>query len=209
MLGSSADEFDVAVIVHSEFDPTEYYVRLAIAGRGTWPEAEEWHHHFAALGVTKMVYATLAIVRHERPHAPFTVRRQAGSATGARELGQLVRAAEESASAAAYERLLASRPVLASHVTLRSEHVREDGEWAVRSCALVSEVPFDVRLPCPPDMVAVIGGMNGSRTVRELFGDLAGAGTLRDDATIDRLASFIHMLAAHGFVELRGSVGLV
>jgi SAM-dependent methyltransferase len=206
MLGSSADEFDVAVVVHSEFDPTEYYVRLAIAGRGTWPEAEEWHRHFAALGVTKMVYATLAIVRHERPHAPFTIRRQAGSATGARELGQLVRAAEESASSAAYERLLASRPELASHVTLQSEHAREeDGEWAVRSCTLTSEVPFDVRLPCPPDMVTVVGRMNGSRTVRELFAELSETGALRDDATIDRLASFIHMLAAHGFVELRGS----
>jgi hypothetical protein len=54
-------------------------------------------------------------------------------------------------------------------------------------------------------MVTVVGRMNGSRTVRELFAELSETGALRDDATIDRLASFIHMLAAHGFVELRGS----
>jgi hypothetical protein len=206
MLGSSAGEFDVAVVVSNEFDPTEYYVRLAIAGRGTWPEAEEWHHHFADLGVTKMVYATIAIVRHERAHAPFTVRRRAGSATGAREVGRLVRAAEESASAVAFERLLASRPLLAPHVTLHSEHGREGGEWALRSCLLESDVPFDVRLPCPPNMAPILSRMDATRTVRELYAELSEAGTLTDDATIDRLASFIHMLTAHGFVELHDRV---
>src|SRR3982751_5315320 len=36
MLGPSASDFDIAVVTSNEFDPTEYYVRLAIAGRGTW-----------------------------------------------------------------------------------------------------------------------------------------------------------------------------
>jgi len=200
MLGESADEFDVAVVVRSEFDPTEYYVRLAIAGRGTWPEAEEWHHHFARLGVTKMVYALIAIHRHERGHAPFTVRRRAGSATGASELWRLVGAAEESASAVAFERLLDSRPALAPHVTLQSEHAREDGEWAVRSCLLTTTVPFDVRLPCPSDMVAVVGRLDGSQTVREIYAGLSQSDALHEDAAIDRLASFIHILGAHGFL---------
>jgi methylase of polypeptide subunit release factors len=202
MLGDAAIDFDIAVVVTNEFDPTEYYVRLAIAGRGTWPEAEEWHHHFAQLGVTKMVYATIAIVRHERPHAPFTVRRRAGSATGATELSRLVRAAEESASSEALDRLLDSRPVLQPHVSLKSEHGREDGEWAMRSCALATEVPFDVGLPCPPAMLPLVGRMNGTRTVRELYEDASREGTLTDDAKIERLASYIHMLAAHGIVDL-------
>lgn len=204
MLGPAASEFDIAVVVTNEFDPTEYYVRLAIAGRGTWAEAEEWHHHFTALGVTKMVYATIAMVRHERSHAPFTVRRRTGSATGAVELATLVRAAEESASAEALGRLLDSRPVLQPHVTLTSDHAREDGDWAMRSCTLRTEVPFDVRLPCPPSMVSLVGRMNGSQSVRELFDDLARAGTLAEDATIERLASYVHLLAVHGLVELRG-----
>ena len=119
-------------------------------------------------------------------------------------MGRLVRAAEESTSAAAYERLLASRPVLAPHVTLQSEHVREDGEWAIRSGALASQVPFDVRLPCPPEMVTVVGRMNGSHTVLELFTELTRPGTSAEDGGLDRFASFIHILAAHGFVEIDG-----
>jgi hypothetical protein len=205
MLGPAESDFDIAVVVTNEFDPTEYYVRLAIAGRGTWAEAEEWHHHFAKLGVTKMVYATIEMARHERPHSPFTVRRRAGSATGAAELGRLVRAAEESASADALDRLLDSRPALRPHVTLKSDHVREGEEWAVRECLLETGVPFDVRLPCPPSMVSLIARLNGSRTVRELFDEVSAAGTLAGDATIDRLASYIHVLAAHGLVELRVS----
>ena len=202
MLGSSAHEFDIAVVVTSDFEPTEYYVRLAVAGRGTWSEAEEWHRHFAKLGVSKMVYATIAMIRHTRPHAPFTIRRRIGSSTGAKELSSLVHAAEESTSAEAYNRLVDSRPVLGSHVTLQSEHAHEDGEWAVRTCSLATDVPFDVRLPCPPDMVPLVGRMNGTRTVRELYDDLRRTGTLTDDATIDRFASFVHILAAHGLVEL-------
>ena len=208
MLGPAANDFDIAVVVTNEFDPTEYYVRLAIAGRGTWAEAEEWHHHFAALGVTKMVYVTIEMVRHERPHAPFTVRRRAGSATGAAELSKLVRAAEESASAEALGRILDSRPTLQPHVSLTSDHAREEGEWAMRSCTLRTDVPFDVRLPCPPSMLPLVGRMDGSRTVRDLFDDVVRAGTLAEDATIERLASFVHLLDVHGLVELRGGTEL-
>jgi SAM-dependent methyltransferase len=204
MLGSAADEFDIAVVVAQEFDPTEYYVRLAISGRGTWPEAEEWHRHFEGLGVTKLVYATIAIVRHMRPHAPFTVRRREGSATGAKELARLVGAAEESSSDFALDRILGSRPVMPAHVALESEHVVEDGGWAVRRCWLVSKVPFEVRLPCPSDMIAILGQMDGTRTVRELFAEWQKPEGMRDDALIDRLASYLHLSAAHGLVELDG-----
>ena len=206
MLGEAAGEFDVAVVATDELDPTEYYVRLAIAGRGTWAEAEEWHRHFAELGVTKMVYATIAILRHERAHPPFTVRRRSGSATGASELGRLVRAAEESASTTGLDRLLDSHPVLQPHVSLWSEHALQDGEWAVRSCSLATDVPFDVRLPCPPEMVPLIARMDGTRSVRELYEDLARAGNLTEDASIERLASYIHILTAHGLVELHRRV---
>jgi methylase of polypeptide subunit release factors len=204
MLGPAASDFDIAVVVTNEFDPTEYYVRLAIAGRGTWAEAEEWHHHFASLGVTKMVYATISIVRHERPHEPFTVRRRIGKATGAAELSTLVRAAEVSASAESLGRVLEGRPVLQSHVTLTSDHTQEDGEWALRSCTLNTSVPFDVRLPCPPSMVAVIGRMDGSKTVRQLFDEVAVSGALAEDATVERLAAYVHLLTVHGLVELAG-----
>lgn len=201
MLGAAADEFDIALVVSNEFDPTEYYVRLAIAGRCTWAEAEEWHHHFANLGVVKMVSATIEIVRHERPHAPFTVRRRAGSRTGSVELGRLARAAEVSASAAALEAVLEARPVLAPHVTLSTEHRRDGDGWTMRACVLATDVPFDVRLPCPPSMAAVVGRMDGTRTVRRLYEELAASGSLSEEASIERLASFVHMLAAHGLVE--------
>ena len=207
MLGDAADEFDVAVVVTNEFDPTEYYVRLAIAGRGTWPEAEEWHRHFANLGVTKLVYATIAMVRHERSHAPFTVRRRAGSATGAKELQRLVRAAEESSADSALDRILDSRPFLPSHVSLESEHVREAEGWAVRSSGVTTKVPFDVRLPCPADMIGLLGQMDGTRTLRELYAEWSDPERPRDAALIDRLASYIHLLAVHGLVELDGTNG--
>lgn len=205
MLGPASNDFDIAVVVTNEFDPTEYYVRLAIAGRCTWAEAEEWHHHFAALAVTKMVYAAIAMVRHERPHEPFTVRRRVGAATRAVELSKLVRAAEVSASSESLVRVLESRPLLHSHVTLSSEHAREGHEWAMHGCTLNTSVPFDVRLPCPPSMVSLIGRMDGSRTVRELFDDVARAGALSDDATVERLAAYVHLLEAHGCVDLSGS----
>jgi len=203
MLGDRAAEFDIAVVVTHDFNPTEYYVRLAIAGRNTWAEAEAWHHHFTALDVTKMVYSSVSIVRHAHAHEPFTVRRRAGTRTRASEVADLIHAAEVSATPGALERLLECRPVLPTHVALESKHVREDGAWAVQTAMLSTTVPFDVRLPCPPEMIAVIGQMDGTRTVRELYGDLSASGSLADTASIDRLASFIHILASHGLVELQ------
>jgi hypothetical protein len=112
-----------------------------------------------------------------------------------------------SAAPDSLDRLLDSWPLLRSHVTLQSEHVIETGAWAVRKCALATGVPFDVRLPCPPDMIGLIGQLDGTRTVRQLYADLSARGALADDATIDRLASFIHILAAHGMVELAKGAG--
>ncbi len=48
----------------------------------------------------------------------------------------------------------------------------------------------------------VLARMDGTRTVRELYADLSAADSLAEGASIDRLASYIHMLASHGFVEL-------
>lgn len=203
MIGPAADEFDIALVVTSEPDPTEYYVRLAIAGRSTWREAEEWHHHFAALGVERMVYGTIAIIRHEHRHAPYTVRRRVGSATGADELRRLVRAAEVSASTGSLERLLASRPLVPSYVSLRSQHERDEHGWALRGCQLSTDVPFDVRLPCPPEMAPLVGRMDGNRTVRAIYDELAASGALADDASIERFASYVHALATNGLVVLR------
>ena len=75
----------------------------------------------------------------------------------------------------------------------------------MRTCALVTGAPFDVKLACLPSMVALVGRMDGTRTVREIYADASNAQALAEDASIDRLASYIHILAAHGLLELRGA----
>jgi len=52
--------------------------------------------------------------------------------------------------------------------------------------------------------VALVGRMDGTRTVRDLYAEVASSDALRENASIERLASYIHLLAAHGLVELRG-----
>jgi hypothetical protein len=91
--------------------------------------------------------------------------------------------------------------VLRPGVSLRSEHVVEDGGWAMRACTVATDVPLDVRLPCPRGLVPLIAGMDGSRTVRELYETAAAAAPASDDVSLDGLASYIHLLAAHGIVS--------
>jgi hypothetical protein len=124
-----------------------------------------------------------------------------GKATGWEEVGRLVAAAEEAASTGGLERMLAARPMLQPGVALRSEHVVEDGGWAMRACSVATDVAFDVRLPCPRHLVPIISGMDGSRTVRELYETVAAAAPATDDASLEGLASYIHLLAAHGIVS--------
>ena len=85
--------------------------------------------------------------------------------------------------------------------------MREEGGWAIRTCQLATEVPFDVRLPCPPEMVTLVGRMDGTRTVRELYDEAATQDALGEDASVERLASFVHLLTVHGLVELRDRAG--
>jgi hypothetical protein len=86
-------------------------------------------------------------------------------------------------------------------VTLRTEHVVEEGGWALRACSVATKVSFDVRLPCPRGLVTLIGGLDGSRTVRELYETAAAATPMTEDASLEGLASYVHMLAAHGIVS--------
>jgi hypothetical protein len=69
-------------------------------------------------------------------------------------------------------------------VSLESEHVREAEGWAVRSSGVTTTVPFDVRLPCPTDMIGLLGEMDGTRTLRECT-RVVRSERLRDAALID------------------------
>ena len=54
-------------------------------------------------------------------------------------------------------------------------------------------------------MIGLLGEMDGTRTLRELYAEWSDPERLRDAALIDRLASYVHLLTVHGMVELDGT----
>ena len=90
------------------------------------------------------------------------------------------------------------RPQLAPDVEVKEFHLRWGNDYA-----MIANPRDLLHYQLDPGEIELLPLMDGTRTVRELYADLSAAGSLADDASVDRLASFIHMLASHGFVELR------
>ncbi|MGH7578760.1 MAG: methyltransferase, partial [Gemmatimonadales bacterium] len=91
LLGDREAEFDLILLAHRTFQPTEYYFQLALAGRATLEEVQRRHEIFRRLGVERLVYASIVLRRHDGPRPAYTARRQSGPQSHFRELEWLDR----------------------------------------------------------------------------------------------------------------------
>jgi SAM-dependent methyltransferase len=203
MLGQLQGEFDLVLVTFQAFEPTEYYIRLALEGRATLDEVAQRHEIFHRLGVERLVYCTVVIERHAESRPAFTARRQAGSATGRAEIEWLLRW-ERAASGAAgtTERLLDARPAPAPRLKSRVSQVLEGGRWGTEHCTLAAEHPFGLEAKCPPWTTVLLELADGRRTARELLARLRERGAVPADAPEDRFAGLVRALIGGGFLEV-------
>lgn len=203
LLGERGPEFDLAIVTFQTFQPTEYYFRLALAGRATLDEVVRRHGIFSHLEVERLVYCSVVIERHGQARAGFTVRRQAGPVTGAGEIDWLLRwekaVAGEGGNAG---HLLGARPLASPRVRLQVSHVLENGAWVAEECRLATESPFALEAKCPPWIATVLGDADGRRTTREHFEKLKQLGLVSADAVEEEFAKLVRALIAGGFLQL-------
>jgi SAM-dependent methyltransferase len=202
MLGAREREFDVLVVAREAFSPSEYYYRLAAAGRGNFADAEWWHGHYRKLGVERLVYAWIVVQRHVGDRAAFTVRRPGGPRTGSREVEWLLDWESRATDPATRGRLLEARPSLSPFARLRAVQRAVNGEWVAEASSLTTDAPFPATADCTADVAAFLAKCDGTRTARDHLRSLRGQGVVPPDMDEDQFAQMLQALVGSGFLTL-------
>ena len=202
MLGEKQGEFDVALITLQTYQPTDYYVRLALDGRATLEEVAQRHEIFKRLEVEHLVYGSMVIQRRSEVRQVFTARRQVGSAMGVPEVEWLLRWETAAAQHPTLQRLIESRPAVASRVRLRLAHTMQAGTWVPDECLVATPWPFAVEAKCPPWTATLLARCDGHSTTSDHLEFLKGRGDIPADAPASEFVKLIRALIAGGFLEV-------
>jgi SAM-dependent methyltransferase len=202
MLGPATGDFDVALVTLQTYQPTDYYLRLALEGRATLEEVAQRHQIFAGLEVDHLVYCSIVIQRRTMAREVFTARRQAGSGVGLPEMEWLLRLEAVAAQPEMVEQLVHARPMASPRMRLSLTHGMDSGTWVADECTLTTLWPFAVEARCPPWTGTLVSRCDGQRTTRDHLRFLQESGTLPAEAAEAEFAKLILALVQGGFLEL-------
>lgn len=202
LLGEEEREFDIILLAHQSFHPTEYYFQLALAGRATLEEVQKRHEIFRRLEVERLVYASIVLRRHDGTRRAYTARRQAGPNTGYREVDWLHRWEEAAAGPDLSRHLKEVRPAVAGDCRMRLSHVSDGGAWTVEECALATTWPFPLEAKVPPLTVHFLTRCDGRRTVSDHFAWLKAEGLVPPEIPEEEFATLVRLMLAGGFLEV-------
>jgi methylase of polypeptide subunit release factors len=202
MLGEAQDDFDVALVTLQTYQPTQYYLGLALQGRATLEEVAQRHEIFQRLEVEHLVYCSMVIQRKSTTRAVFTARRQAGAGMGLPEVEWLLRWETAAAQPARVQELIQSRPMVSPRFRLQSGYTMDTGTWAADECSLATAWPFAVEARCPPWVAGMVTRCDGQRTVRDHLRILKETGEVPVDAPETEFVKLVRALIAGGFLEV-------
>jgi SAM-dependent methyltransferase len=206
MLGPAAEAFDLVLAVYQVFQPTEYYLRLALAGRAPLEEVARRHEIFQRLEVEHLVYCSFVLERHEAPRRPVTARRQAGPATGAAEIAWLL---EWEQTLARWdgdaEPLLGLVPATVPGIRLQTTSTLGGQGWTAGECLLATSTPFALEAKCPAWTPLLLDHADGARTTRDLLEVLKLDGAVPAGAPEGEFARFVRALLSGGFLRVEGT----
>lgn len=202
MMGETQRDFDLALVTLQTYQPTEYYLRLALDGRATLEEVAQRHEIFKRLEVEHLVYCSMVIQRRADMGAVFTARRQVGSGVGLPEMEWLLRWETAAAQPETVDGFIESRPTAARRFRMQSAYTMDSGTWAADECTLSTPWPFAVEARCPPWVANLITRCDGHKTVRDQLQILKESGEVPPGATEADFLKLIRALIAGGFLEI-------
>jgi SAM-dependent methyltransferase len=207
MIGTSAGEFDLIVVVHESMPPGEYYGRLAVARRITFETADERLRLFERLEAENVVYCSFVLRRHGDSRGPVTLRRRPGTGASARDSLALLDWAARTTDAQDLRAILDLRPSLSPAARLRVTHAAEGGEWKVREVRLEVEHPFARTIEnASHNLATLLTLFNGERTVREIFDRIRSGGGIPEEAPESAFLEFVREFVSEGVLRV-GSDG--
>jgi methylase of polypeptide subunit release factors len=202
LLGEAGAEFDVLLLTHQSFQPTEYYFQLALAGRATLEEVQQRHEIFRRLEVERLVYSSMVLRLHDGGRSAYTTRRQSGPKTGPRELDWLDRWESAASDPGLPGRLAESRPKVSPDCRMHLSHAPEGGAWVVGDCMLTTSWPFVVEAKCPPWTASFLNRCDGGQSVRDHLAWLKAEDLVAADAPEEGFLALVRSLIAGTFLEV-------
>jgi SAM-dependent methyltransferase len=202
MLGQREGDFDIALLTLQMFQPTDYYLQLALAGRAPLAEVAQRHEIFKRLEVEYLVYCSIVVQRRSEVRPVFTARRQVGLGMGQSDIEWLLRWEAAAAQPTTVQGLIDAQPVVSPHIRFRLAHSMQGGAWVADECVLATTAPFALEARCPPWTATLITRCDGRRTTRDHLHFLKESGAVPSDAPESEFVKLIRGLIAGGFMEV-------
>jgi SAM-dependent methyltransferase len=202
LLGEHSPEFDVLVTSMLSYYPSEYYCRMAVAGRITFAVAEKFHTAFRAMRVEQVVYCSMVLLRHDEPREAFTVRRRRSDAATAAEVDRLLEWETALTRAGLRERLLAARPRIAADTRVGLVRTLDGTRWKSATCTVDTLHPFAVTVNCSESSLDFLASCDGTLTVREHIARLREQGALSETEDDAAVSTFIRDCVSSGLLEV-------
>ena len=202
MLGEREGDFDVALVTLQTYQPTDYYIRLALNGRATLEEVAQRQEIFTRLEVEYLVYCSIVVQRRSEPRPVFTARRQAGLGMDQADIEWLMNWEAAAAQPATVQRLIDARPVVSPRLRYRLAYGMEGGGWVADECMLSTTSPFVIDAKCQAWTATLVTRCDGQRTSRDHLDFLKEIGAVPTDAPESEFVKLIRALVAGGFLAV-------
>ncbi len=201
-LGSDHEQFDVAVFLRRDLEPTIKVLNDVVRGRAPVEQVQLWHDLFAKLEVERFVFGGIYIRRHGRQRKGYTTRFVMGRSAGLPEIGAALDWQHAVADGRSPD--LLRNAVLRSRADCRVEanYVLKSGKWALDHQRIVIEEPFSMQLEAPRWIVGLLEVCDGSCNGEQAFQLLKEEDSIPSEFTFLEFADVLRVLVSGGFVAM-------
>jgi SAM-dependent methyltransferase len=206
MLGAQEGEFDVLVGCLFDYEPADYFTRIALDGRARFEDMEPTLRVLHELGVERLIYSHIELQRRQGPRPVFTRRRQITPACGPAEVDWLFKWEVASLDSGLLEGLL-HRVARVSPATAVQITLRPDGpdRWNQTESAATVDWPFPLRAKLPPWGADLLARCDGRTQLGALLASLKATGAAGEgDAADAALVGVAQVLIGAGVLEVEG-----
>lgn len=196
-LGAEVDEFNI-LIAFEAYKPVAQM--LSEVGGIQESDKEDWRQVWAGNGTTELVYGSVVIERRKAPGVAATARILTGSGMTGTALDTLMDWIGAGTEERMEEMVLNSRPALAPNLELVVTHRMRNGQMVPEDYEFKVHGAAQTKGKTPPWMARTLVLCDGTKTWREHFERLRGAGEIPPHAKAGEFARMLHALVASGAV---------
>jgi len=201
-LGTSEDEFDIALFISKNLNPAQFATDSALRRETGQREVLQWKALFERLEVQELLITMVVVQRRASERPVFTIRRSLSADADCVATENVLQWETGAADERCAEKIFAVAPVASTHTELIVRHRLEAGEFTPRDFNLTSDYPFLMDCQIQPWMAYLISRCDGSRNIKQLYLECKEAGWIQPDTPPGAFVSLVGTLVSGGFLSV-------